>query len=410
MEGLCGAFIQESTSFPSGIARGSGWDPKLEEKIGAHVARQEASCGITHILAPCWIFPEIPEWDGRERPTGRIPSPPPWERLIQEEHRVRRRTAESRRVWQSISLGFTTHREGSTEPTAIRRPGFWRRSTVRVFQAAIRESGLGGSCPAIIPLTEKPASVSHTLLTGLLRERMGFDGLRVSDYGGINNADNVQKIGETQGETGLLAMEAGMDIEMPNAVGYGEKLKDMFRSGQADMEVLDRTVLRILEAKFRMGLFEHPFAMTGEELHKIFEDPAGRELSLQSARESMVLLKNNGALPLKKEIRKLAVIGPHADCARKFFGGYTHLCMMESVYAVANSIAGVESSEENGSLDAEVEKRVPGTQIQSDEARLFDDILKLQKPDCRSLVSELRERMPETELLYAYGYPIAGED
>ena len=83
---------------------------------------------------------------------------------------------------------------------------------------------------------------------------------------------------------------------------------------------------------------------------------------------------------------------------------------MESVYAVANSIAGVESSEESGSLDAEVEKRVPGTQVQSDEARLFDDILKLQKPDCRSLVSELRERMPETELLYAYGYPIAGED
>ena len=59
------------------------------------------------------------------------------------------------------------------------------------------------------------------------------------------------------------------------------------------------------------------------------------------------------------------MIGPHADCARKFFGGYTHLCMMESVYAVANSIAGVESSEESGSLDAEVEKRVPGTQTVS---------------------------------------------
>ena len=411
MEGLCGAFIQESTSFPSGIARGSGWDPKLEEKIGAHVARQEASCGITHILAPVLDISRDSRMGRQGETYGEDPALA--SALGAAYTRGAQSTETDGRKPESVAkhfLGFHNSQGGIHGTNSDTPPRLLEEIYGRPFQAAIRESGGRGIMPCYNSIDGEPASVSHTLLTGLLRERMGFDGLCVSDYGGINNAHNVQKIGETQGETGLLAMEAGMDIEMPNAVGYGEKLKDMFRSGQADMEVLDRTVLRILEAKFRMGLFEHPFAMTGEEIHKIFEDPAGRELSLQSARESMVLLKNNGALPLKKEIRKLAVIGPHADCARKFFGGYTHLCMMESVYAVANSIAGVESSEESGSLDAEVEKRVPGTQIQSDEARLFDDILKLQKPDCRSLVSELRERMPETELLYAYGYPIAGED
>ena len=115
---------------------------------------------------------------------------------------------------------------------------------------------------------------------------MGFDGLCVSDYGGINNAHEVQRIGETIGETGLLAMEAGMDIEMPKAIGYGEELKEMFRSGQADTELLDRTVLRVLEAKFRMGLFEHPFAMDGESCQKIFEEKEGAELSLRSSKES----------------------------------------------------------------------------------------------------------------------------
>ncbi len=74
-------------------------------------------------------------------------------------------------------------------------------------------------------------------------------------------------------------MEAGMDIEMPKATGYGEELKEMFRSGQADTELLDRTVLRVLEAKFRMGLFEHPFAMDGESCQKIFEEKEGAELS-----------------------------------------------------------------------------------------------------------------------------------
>ena len=149
-----------------------------------------------------------------------------------------------------------------------------------------------------------------------------------------------------------------------------------------------------------MGLFEHPFAGDGEELHRIFDKTEGAELSLQSARESMILLKNNGVLPLSGKIRKLAVIGPHADCARKFFGGYTHLCMMESVYAVKSSIAGVEDSPESGRLDTEQAKGdaqtgqsgtsggevrsdsavlpggepveyVPGTQIQSDEAKLL---------------------------------------
>ena len=103
----------------------------------------------------------------------------------------------------------------------------------------------------------------------------------------------------------------------------------------------------MLEAKFRMGLFEQPFAMDGESCKKIFEENEGAELSLRSARESMGLLKNNGVLPLSGKIKKLALIGPHADCARKFFDGYTHLCMMESVYAAASSIAGVKGRPES---------------------------------------------------------------
>lgn len=270
--------------------------------------------------------------------------------------------------------------------------------------------------PCYNSIDGEPASVSHRLLTELLRERMGFDGLCISDYGGISNAHEVQRIGETIGETGFLAMEAGMDMEMPKAIGYGEKLKEMFRSGQADTELLDRTVLRVLEAKFRMGLFEQPFAMDGESCKKIFEEKEGAELSLRSARESMVLLKNNGVLPLSGKIKKLALIGPHADCARKFFGGYTHLCMMESVYAAASSIAGVEGSPESGQIggamlpDGEPVNYVPGTKIQSDEAELFNDILRLQKPGCRSLLEELKERMTDTEILYVYGYPVAGKD
>ena len=110
-------------------------------------------------------------------------------------------------------------------------------------------------------------------------------------------------------------------------------------------------MLRVLTAKFRMGLFEHPYALAGEELKEAVCHKEDKEVSLQSAKESLVLLKNNGALPLKGDKKKIALIGPHADCARKFFGGYTHMCMMESTYAIANSIAGV-----SGVVQADADK------------------------------------------------------
>lgn len=236
---------------------------------------------------------------------------------------------------------------------------------------------------------------------------MGFQGLCISDYGAVGNTHGSQHVGETLEDAGLLCLKAGMDMELPNPSGFGEKFLEKFRTGKADISALNRAVLRVLTAKFRMGLFEHPFSLQGEELKGVFSQKTDREVSLQSAKESLVLLKNNGVLPIGSDVKKIAVIGPHADCARKFFGGYTHMCMMESTYAIANSIAGV-----SGVKVAKPEeiKTVPGTNIQSDETEEFDQILRRQKPDCRSLLEELREKLPDVEVSYSYGYYIAGED
>lgn len=417
MEGLCGAFIQEGTSFPSGIARGSGWDPELEEQIAGVVAKQEAACGITHILAPVLDISRDSRMGRQGETYGEDPAlaaalGAAYTRGIQSTEIGGRRPESVAKHF----LGFHNSQGGIHGTNSDTPPRLLEEIYGKPFQAAIAESGLKGVMPSYNSIDGEPVSVSHGLLTELLRERMGFKGLCISDYGGINNAHEVQRIGENIGETGLLAMKAGMDMEMPKAIGYGEELKQIFYSGQENIELLDRTVLRVLEAKFRMGLFEHPLAIEGDSCKSIFEEKEGEKLSLQSARESMILLKNNGALPLSDKVKKLALIGPHADCARRFFGGYTHLCMMESVYAVANSIAGVEGNPESGQIseamlpNGELVKYVPGTNIQSDEAELFDDILRLQNPGCRSLLEEMRERMADTEIVYAYGYPVAGKD
>lgn len=408
MEGLCGAFIQDSTSFPSGIGRGAGFDPELEEKIAKIVSRQEAACGITHILAPVLDISR----DSRMGRQGETYGEDPvlaaalgsaYTKGIQECETAGRRPESVAKHF----LAFHNSQGGIHGTHSDTPPRLLEEIYGKPFQAAITEAGLKGVMPCYCSINGEPVSASRELLTGLLREDMGFEGLCVSDYGAVGSVHNVQHVGESTGEAGFLCLEAGMDIEMPSTTGYGRELKEMFEKGEADIMILDRAVKRILTAKFRMGLFEKPFALCGDELKKIFDDETDRRISLQSAKESMVLLKNKGVLPIKKEVKKIALIGPHADSARKFFGGYTHLCMMESTYAVANSIAGVSGSYTGDGLKGGT---VPGTNIQSDEEEIFDAILRRQKPDCRSLLDELRERMPDTEISYSYGYYIAGED
>ena len=408
MEGLCGPFIQDSISFPSGIGRGAGFDPELEERIAEIVSRQEAACGITHILAPVLDISRDSRMGRQGETYGEDPALASalgvaYTRGIQKGETAGRKT-------ESVAKHFLAFHNseggihGASSDTPVR---LLEEIYGKPFQAAIRESDLSGVMPCYCTINGEPASASHNLLTKLLRDEMGFEGLCFSDYGGVGNTHSSQHVGETFEEAGLMCLKAGMDLEMPSPAGFNQAFMEMFRNGEADMKLLDQAVLRVLTVKFRMGLFENPFSLQGEELKTCYYHENDHEVSLQSAKESLVLLKNNGVLPLKKEIKKIAVIGPHADCARKFFGGYTHMCMMESTYAIANSIAGVSGVK---CTKPEEIVTVPGTNIQSDETEEFDRILRRQKPQCRSLLEELKEKLPQAEIAYSYGYYIAGED
>lgn len=408
MEGLCGAFIQDTTSFPAGIGRGASFNPDLEERIAEIVSRQEAACGITHILAPVLDISRDSRMGRQGETYGEDPAlasamGAAYTRGIQKGETAGRKTESVAKHF----LAFHNSQGGIHGTHSDTPPRLLREIYAKPFQAAIAESGLKGIMPSYNSIDGEPMSASHELLCGLLRDEMGFEGVCISDYGAVGNVHHVQHIGETAADAGLRCMQAGMDIEMPSVTGYNEELKKQIVRGEADIALLDAAVLRVLAAKFRMGLFEQPCALEGDILRNTVCHESDRKISLQSAKESLVLLKNNGVLPLKGTARKIAMIGPHADCARKFFGGYTHMCMMESTYAVANSIAGV-----SGVVQADTAqiRTIPGTNIQSDETEEFDAILRRQKPYCRSLLEEMRDRMPEREIHYAYGYPVAGAD
>jgi len=407
MEGLCGPFIQDAASFPSGIARGSSWNPELEEKIGNIVSTQELACGFTQVLAPVLDISRDSRMGRQcesygEDPTLAAAMGTAYTKGVQKNETAGRKAESVAKHF----LGFHGSQGGIHGAHLDVTDRLMDEVYGKPFQAAISEANLRGIMPCYSSVNGEPLSVSKKYLTGMLREEMGFEGICVADYSAISNVHSAQKIGESFAQVGLRSMEAGMDIEMQNCICFNEELKEWFRTGKADIKVLDQAVLRVLKAKFRMGLLEHPFALEGETLKSVFLNENHQKISLQSALESMILLKNNGVLPISKEVKKIAVVGPHARNARSFFGGYTHLSMVEAVHAVANSIAGMES----GSVAHKETALVPGTQIQSDETEEFDAILKLLKPQCHNLLEGLKRKLPHVEFLYAYGYPIAGDD
>ncbi len=408
MEGLCGAFIQDMTAFPSGVNRGSAFDLELEQRIGEIVSRQEAAFGITQVLAPVLDISRDSRMGRQSEPYGEDPTlaaalGTAFTKGIQE-------TQTAGRHPESVAkhfLGFHNSQGGIHGANVDAGNRLLSEIYGKPFQAAIREANLRGVMPCYCSIGGLPIHASKQYLTDLLRTEMGFDGVVVSDYSAVENVYQVQHVGESKGEAGMRCMKAGMDVELPMPSCYGEEMKEAFAEGLEDTALLDRAVLRILEAKFRMGLFENPYALTGEELEKAVHHDGDDAVSKQAAQESLVLLKNNGALPLTGEEKAIAVIGPHAGNARYYFGGYTHLSMVEAVHAALNSMAGVGAGGDTAGIQME---RVPGTNVQTDETEEFHEVLKKLHPQCRNLVEVLEAELPGTRILYAAGYPKAGAD
>lgn len=408
MEGLCGAYIPGATSFPSGLGRAASWDTDLEYKVGQIVGRQERALGITHTFAPVLDVTRDPRMGRHGETYGEDPALTAalgvaFTQGLQSEDLEGRRT-------EGVAKHFvgSHHTEGGIHGTHCNIP---ERTLMEVyakpFQAAITLGGLRGIMPSYNSVGGEPVSGSFRLLSTVLREQMGFDGLVVSDYGAVGNLHSVQRVAESPAHAGLAALRAGMDVELHVPQAFGPELRDWFADGRADVALLDRAVHEVLAAKFRMGLFEQPFAPDAHDRDRYFQSPDDAAVAVESARQSLVLLRNDGVLPLKAGLPRLAVIGCHADTARYFFGGYTHYSMAEGKLAANSSMAGLATT---GDSPKAITDKISGTTIEASERPVYEDLLQVQQPGIRTLLDELRVRMPDTEVTWAYGYPFAGDD
>ena len=174
-----------------------------------------------------------------------------------------------------------------------------------------------------------PAGASAWLLTEVLREEWGFEGTVVSDYWAVPFLATMHRVASGYAEAGALAIEAGIDVELPDTLGYGDGLVELVRSGALDEALVDRAARRALLAKARLGLLDAGWTPEGSVAHAAevdLDSPANRELAREIAERSVVLLDAGTALPIRSAQRplpqKVAVIGPCADDPLTFMGCY----------------------------------------------------------------------------------------
>ena len=188
------------------------------------------------------------------------------------------------------------------------------------FEMAVKQAHAGSVMPAYHDIDNEPCHSSNFRLTNVLREQWGFDGLVVADYGGVNLLYIHHGVAKDKAEAAALAFNAGLDIELPG-FDCTEHLQEALKRGQMSEEKIDEIVARILAEKFRLGLFENPYA---DENQLNLQAESARNLAKEVALQSVVLLENRGVLPLEaSRSPRVAVIGPTADDQLAMFSGYS---------------------------------------------------------------------------------------
>ncbi len=209
------------------------------------------------------------------------------------------------------------------------------------FEAVIREATLASIMNAYSELDGVVVASSRAIMTDLLRGELGFDGLVVSDYWAIRMLYDFHHVAKDLAGAAQLALNAGIDVELPNTICYGPTLLEAVQSGAVSESVIDTSVKRILQKKFELGLFENPYVDVDHVL-SIYETSEQRQLARQIAAQSIVLLKNDdNVLPLSKELNTLAVIGPNANQARHLLGDYSHPAHIEILLEMNPELATV---------------------------------------------------------------------
>jgi len=322
-EGQHGLMRPQSTVFPQAIGLACSWDTKLFEDVYTAIAHEMRSRGTHFALTPVVDVCRDPRWGRVEETYGEDPY------------------LNSMLACAAVKgLQGTTNGKVAADHVAATLKHFWGHGqpeggqnqgpanySLRVmydyhmppFRACIRKAKPVAVMPSYNEVDGVPSHASKWLIKKVLRKKLGFKGMVVADYYGIDQLFNKHCVAEDGKDAARIGFNSGVQYEFPQGNLF-KNLPALLEEGEIKLKDIDRAVLKVLKLKFAMGLFENPY-VSEKDATLVSRKPEHKILALKAAHESVVLLKNEKLLPLKKgKYKKIAVIGPCA--ANPYFGGY----------------------------------------------------------------------------------------
>ena len=317
-ECLVGLMVKGATLFPSALNYGSTWNPELIESVGREIGREAKQIGCHQGLAPVLDVSRDVRWGRTEETMGEDP----YLVGVLGTRYVRGLQGEKRELLATLKhYAGHSFSEGGRNHAPVHL-GLKELNDIFMlpFEMAIKQANAGSVMPAYHDIDNEPCHASRVLLTEVLRDQWGFDGLVVADYAGLSLLHSHHALAKDKAEAAALAFNAGLDVELPG-FECAEHLPQAVESRQISERKINEIVARVLAEKFRLGLFESPYT---DENRVALQSDGAREVAREVALQSVVLLENRGILPLdaSKEL-KLAVIGPTADDQLAMFSGYS---------------------------------------------------------------------------------------
>jgi beta-xylosidase len=388
-EGISGFLHASAAQFPTAWAQAATWDPALAGQVAATAAADARAAGFHLLFAPVMDISRDPRWGRVHETYGEDPE-------LAAQLAVAfvcgaQGDAQHADVLATGKhfLGYAASQGGLNMAAAPLGPRILADEYAEPFRRAISEAGLAVIMSAYNEVDGLPATASRWLLTSLLRDALGFAGMVVSDYDAVQRLRAVHRTAATPGEAARQALTAGLDSELPGDENFAA-IQAEVESGRLPEEVVDTAAARVLTIKARVGLIPGFTPAPGAAPRTSARPAEAARTRRQIAERAVVLLGNDGILPLTPGRRRVLVCGPAADEVRIHFGAYTSVAAREMPLGMRaireGRVPGVDP--DNFAFTDIFQTRLPGSEP------VFEEAARQLHPAARTVAQALRDLDP----------------